>query len=683
VPLLGRDPARRDRPIRTGRRDKPIIQLPSVALRVAVVIGVAAVMFGIVFFRLWFLQILSGQEFVAQANDNRLKSVTIAAPRGNIVDRNGKVIVTTRGGEYVGIRLMDVPQGQLEQELEQLAPHLKMKPGKLRQEILAYLKPSTFELQGGKWVSFLTWDKVVSGDITGIDLIPLKEDVSKRIRTYVEEHTPSYPGVEVQDEYLRSYPNGDLAAHLLGHVGPISAEQLKTQHFKGYSGGDVVGYDGLEWTYDKWLRGRDGVAKVEVDAQGRPKAGAVVPGGRMAQPGDTLVTTIDAKVQDAAQKALVEGINLAHSNGEYDANGGAAVVLDVKSGDVLAMASYPTYNPTIWVGGISQKDYNRTFVRKSQNYPQLNRATQETKAVGSTFKAVTAIAGLEEGVISTGTTQWCPGYYISPHDTSHQKFYCWAKSGHGTLDLIGAITQSCDTYFYHVGDLFYARPGQALEDWAKRLGFGRLTGIDIPFEAPGRVPTPGWKKTWPGFKTEIDRLWKPSDSMYLAVGQGNLEATPLQLATAYAAIANGGKMVTPHLGLRIVDPAGQTVRSLEPTTPAPKVDISQETLDAVRRGLYEAAHNPAGTSAPVFYDYKVDVSGKTGTAEVWDAAANRMVNYAWYASYAPSNDPKYAVVVMIEKGGHGATTAAPATRMIYDSLFHIDSGSFSGNVNGD
>jgi penicillin-binding protein 2 len=683
VPLLGRDPARRDRPIRTGRRDKPIIQLPSVALRVAVVIGVAAVMFGIVFFRLWFLQILSGQEFVAQANDNRLKSVKIAAPRGNIVDRNGKVIVNTRGGEYVGIRLMDVPQGQLEQELEQLAPHLKMKPGKLRQEILAYLKPSTFELQDGKWVSFLTWDKVVSGDITGIDLIPLKEDVSKRIRTYVEEHTPSYPGVEVQDEYLRSYPNGDLAAHLLGHVGPISAEQLKTQHFKGYSGGDIVGYDGLEWTYDKWLRGRDGVAKVEVDAQGRPKAGAVVPGGRMAQSGDTLVTTIDANVQEAAQEALVEGINLAHSDGEYDANGGAAVVLDVKSGDVLAMASYPTYNPEIWVGGISQKDYNRTFVRKSQNYPQLNRATQETKAVGSTFKPVTAIAGLEEGVITTGTTQWCPGYYISPHDTSHQKFYCWAKSGHGTLDLIGAITQSCDTYFYHVGDLFYGRPGQALEDWAKRLGFGRPTGIDIPFEASGRVPTPGWKKTWPGFKTEIDRLWKPSDSMYLAVGQGNLEATPLQLATAYAAIANGGKMVTPHLGLRIVDPAGQTVRSLEPTTAAPKVDISQETLAAVRRGLYEAAHNPAGTSAPIFYDYKVDVSGKTGTAEVWDAAANRMVNYAWYASYAPSNDPKYAVVVMIEKGGHGATTAAPATRMIYDSLFHIDSGSFSGNVNGD
>jgi penicillin-binding protein 2 len=682
VPLLGRDPARRDRPIRTGRRDRPIIQLPSVALRVAVVIGVGVVMFGIVFFRLWFLQILSGQEFVAQANDNRLKSVKISAPRGNIVDRNGEVIVTNRGGTYVGIRLMDVPQGQLQQELESLAPHLKMKSGKLRAEILDYLRPSTYELKDGKWTSFLSWDKVVSGEITGVDLIPLKEDVSKRIRTYVEEHVPSYPGIEVQDEHLRAYPDGELAAHVLGHVGPISAEQLKTQHFKGYEGGDVVGYDGLEWTYDKWLRGRDGVAKVEVDAQGHPKAGAVVPGGRLAESGDTLVTTIDADVQRAAEKALVEGINLAHGDGQYAANGGAAVVLDVKNGDVLAMASYPTFNPNIWVGGITQKDYNKTFVRKKQNYPQLNRAIQETKAVGSTFKAVTAIAGLEEGIITTsGMTEWCDGSYIAPQDLGKTKFYCWAREGHGTLDLVGAITQSCDVYFYNVGDKFYAAQGTALEDWAKRLGFGALTGIDVPGEYPGRVPTPAWRKEH--FKTDWDKQWRPGDSINLAVGQGDLEGTPLQLATAYAAVANGGKVVTPHLGLKIVDPAGQTVRSLEPTAPARKVDISQETLDVVRRGLYQAAHDQAGTSAPVFYNYKIDVSGKTGTAEVWDAGDNRMVDYAWYASYAPSNNPRYAVVVMIEKGGHGASTAAPATRTIYDALFHVDSGEFNGQVIGD
>ncbi len=683
MPLLGRDPSRRDRPIRTGRRDKPIIQLPSIALRVAVIMGLAVVMFGIVFFRLWFLQILSGQEFVAQANDNRLKSVKIAAPRGNIVDRKGEVIVENRGGTFVGIRLMDVPAGTLDEELAQLAPHLKVKEAKLREAIKDYLRPSTYELQDGKWVSFLTWDKVVSGEITGVDLIPLAEDVSPRVRTYVEEHTPSYPGVEVSDEYLREYPQGNLAAHVLGYVGPISADQLKERHFKGYEGGDTVGYTGLEWEYDKWLRGRDGVAKVEVDAQGHPKAGAPVPGGRMAEPGDTLVTTLDAKVQEAAQKALVEGIALAHRDGAYNANGAAAVVLDVQNGEILGMASYPTFDPSVWVGGISEKKYKNLFVKKSQNYPQINRAIAETKAVGSTFKAVTSIAGLEEGVISSGTTQWCPGYYESAYDIAEKKtqFGCWAKEGHGTLDLTGAITQSCDTYFYHVGDLFYGRKGTALEDWAKRLGFGAVTGIDIPGEQEGRVPTPGWKQQH--YTTEIDKIWKPSDSIYLAVGQGNLEATPLQLAVSYAAVANGGKIVTPHLGLKITDSTGQTVRSLEPTKPAGKVDISQDTLSAVRHGLYEAAHNPAGTSAAVFAGYDVDVSGKTGTAEVWDSGENRMVDYAWYASYAPSNDPKYAVVMMIEKGGHGASTAAPATRMIYDALFHIDSGQFSGQVTGD
>jgi penicillin-binding protein 2 len=774
VPLLGSDPARRDRPIRTGRRDKPIIQLPSIALRVAIVMGVALAMFGVVFFRLWFLQILSGQEFVAQANDNRLKSITIAAPRGNIVDRHGEVIVENRGGEYVGIRLMDVPVGTLDEELERLAPHLKLKVGKLRTAITDYLKPSTMELntvtvgdepneaaivsakrsadlpdvvdvttaalpgapKAGsmaelsglapeaynglftitavtdashfqvklagdpgadattssagtvtekRWESFLTWQDVVDGEITGVDLIPLKEDVGKRIRTYVQEHAPSYPGVEVSDEYLRAYPNGNLAAHILGHVGPISAEQLETRHFKGYESGDIVGYDGLEWTYDAWLRGRDGVAKVEVDAQGHPKQGGEVPGGRMAEPGDTLVTTLDAKVQEAAQDALIEGISLAHRDGQYNANGGAAVVLDVRSGEVLAMASYPTFDPAVWVGGISEKKYRNLFVKKSQNYPQINRAIAEAKAVGSTFKAVTSIAALEEGVISSGTSVWCPGWYESESDYAEEKtkFGCWAKDGHGTLDLTGAITQSCDTYFYHVGDLFYARKGEALEDWAKRLGFGKVTGVDVPGELPGRVPTPGWKETWPGFTTEIDRIWKPSDSIYLAVGQGNLEGTPLQLAVSYAAVANGGKIVTPHLGREIVDSTGQTVRTLQPTAPSREVDISQDTLSAVRRGLYEAAHNPAGTSAPIFYNYDVDVAGKTGTAEVWDSGENRMVDYAWYASYAPFNDPRYAVVVMIEKGGHGASTAAPATRMIYDALFDIDSGEFTGQVTGD
>jgi penicillin-binding protein 2 len=678
VPLLGRDPARRDRPIRTGRRDKPIIQLPSIALRVAVILGIAAVMFGVVFFRLWFLQILSGQEFVAQANDNRLTTVKVVAPRGTIVDRHGETIVDNRPGRAVGIRLMDVPEGQLDSLVLRLSRVVKMRPKDMRKEIMDHLKPSW---PSGEGAPEFTWENVVLGKGVSLDLVVVKQDVGMKVVSYILERIQSFPGVETPSEYLRSYPQGDMAAQLLGHLGGVSAEQLETQHFKGYSGGDVVGYDGLEYTYDKWLRGRDGVARIEVDAFGRPKQTDPV-GGRMPDPGDTLVTTLDSKVQAAAEQALRTGISLAHNAKEYAANGGAAVVLDVTNGDVLGMASYPTYDPELWVGGMSTKKYKRLFVKKTANYPQLNRAIMETKAVGSTFKAVTSIAALEEGVISSGTTEWCPGSYSSPNDLADppQKFNCWATDGHGTLDLIGALTQSCDVYFYNVGNAFYNRKGTALEDWAKRLGMGKQTGIDIPGEYAGRVPTPGWKQEY--YQSEIDKIWKPGDSILLSVGQGDLEATPLQLAVTYAAVANGGKIVTPHLGLKVVDSAGQTVRDLEPPA-ARKVDMSQTTLDAVRQGLYQAAHSPAGTSAPIFYDYKVAVAGKTGTAEVWDDTVKHYVNYAWYASYAPADDPKYAVVVMIEKGGHGATSAAPATRLIYDALFNIDSGEFTGAVSGD
>jgi len=677
--VFGSERGRRDRPIRTGRRDKPIIQLPSVALRVAVIVGIAVVLFAVVFFRLWFLQILSGQDFVARANDNRLDAVKIVAPRGPIVDRHGEVIVTNRAGSAVGIRLMDVPDGELNTEIKRLARVLRVTPRAIRKEIMEYLEPSTLQQdEDGTWSSYLTWQKVVDGDITGLDLIVVKEDVSARVRSYLKEHTLSFPGVEIRDQYLRSYPHGMMAAQVLGHLGDISAEQLKDRHFKGYSAGDVVGQDGLERTYDKWLRGHDGVARIEVDAFGRPKQSQPV-SGRLADPGDTLVTTIDAKVQAATEAALRTGISLAHSDGKVEANGGAAVVLDVRNGDVLGMASYPTYDPDVWVGGISTKDWRR-LSDKHANHPMLNRAIQEAKAVGSTFKVVDAIAGLEEGVVSPYETFFCDGSFKPAVATDKTVWKCWSTDGHGSLDLVGAITQSCDVYFYNLGYRFYAANGSPLADWAKRLGMEKYTGIDLLGEVKGRVPTPEWRRKY--FETEVDKLWTPGNSINLSIGQGDLEATPLQLAVMYAAVANGGKIVTPHFGLKVTDPAGKTVRDLRPTT-SKKVDMARSTLDIVRRGLYQAANAPTGTSFAVFAGYDVPVAGKTGTAEVFDATRGGYVDYAWYASYAPADDPKYAVVVMVEKGGHGGTVAAPATRMIYDSLFDIDSGEFTGPVRSD
>ena len=662
------DSGRRGRPIRTGRRDKPIIQLPSVALRVAIMVGIAVVLFAIILFRLWFLQILSGQQFVVQANDNRLRSVKLVAPRGAITDRNGEVIVENRPGLAVGVRLMDVPAGQLNSEVVGLAGVLHMKPGKVRTDIVDHLRPS--------WPTGVPvgWTAVVDGKVASLDLVVVKEDAKLKVVSYLLEHRFSFPGVEIQKNYLRAYPHGSLAAHLLGNLGEITKEQLKEQRFKGYSAGDVVGQSGLEWSYDRWLRGRDGVAKVEVDAFGRPKSHATVPGGRSPQPGDTLVSTIDAKVQAKTEEALRYAIDLAHSGGQYQAAGGSALVLDVKTGEVIAMASYPTFDPNVWVGGISTKDYKK-LADPHANRPLLNRAIQEQKAVGSTFKVVDAIAGLEEGVISPYTTFFCNGSFKPPIASDTTVWHCWLPGGHGTSDLVRAITQSCDVYFYNVGYLFYQRQGTELEDWAVRLGMGKPTGIDVPGEVAGRVPTPAWRRSY--FKSEVGKIWTPGNSINLAIGQGDLEATPLQLAVTYAAIANGGYIVQPHIGKKIVDPQGKMVRDLQAAKPR-KVDISQGTLDVVRRGLYEAANSATGTSSAVFAGYPVQVAGKTGTAEVFGSG-----DYAWYASYAPANDPQYAVVVMIEQGGHGGAVGAPAARLIYDQLFHLKGNKSTGAVRSD
>lgn len=663
---LGRGSAwgRRGRSVRASRRDRPIIQLPSVALRVAILFGIAVVLFGVILFRLWYLQILSGEEFVAQANDNRLRSVKIVAPRGSIQDRDGKVIVENRAGLAVGIRLMDVPAGELGATVERLAGLLKMRKTSIRKKL---------ETQTGLTIAQLD----EKGSPGGIDLVIIKADVNREVVSYLLEHKQSFLGVEIRKTYLRDYPQGVLAAHLLGNTGEISREQLKEQRFKGYAAGDTVGQGGLEWAYDRWLRGRDGVAKVEVDAYGRPKSRTAAPGGRLPQPGNSLVMTIDAKVQAKTEDALRYAISLAHVTGGYSANGGAALVLDVRNGEVLAMASYPTYDPEIWVGGISTRDYEK-LAKPAANHPLLNRAIQSAKAVGSTFKVVDAVAGLEEGVITPSTSFYCDGGYKIPIDKAGTVFGCWAKNGHGTLGLVGALTQSCDVYFYNVGYRFYERQGTELADWAARLGMGKTTGIDIPGEVAGRVPTPEWRKSY--FKSEIDKIWTPGHSINLAIGQGDMEATPLQLAVTYAAIANGGTIVKPHLGLKIVDAQGKLVRDLDPGK-GDQIDISQGTLDVVQHSLREAASAPTGTSAAVFAGYPVAVAGKTGTAEVWDSG--RYVNYAWYASYAPFDDPRYVTVVMVEKGGHGGTVAAPAARLIYDALFKVKGGKVTGSTRSD
>ncbi len=641
-----RQPVRRERPIRTGRADQPLLLTPSIALRVAILVGLGLVMVAVILFRLWFLQVLSAERYMDAANDNRLRSVKVVAPRGAIVDRDGEVIVENRPGLAVGIRPMDVPEGRLEAVTTRLAKVLGMRPRKIRRALEEY---------GGY----------------PYDLVVLKEDVSRGVVSRILERKDLFPGVEVRRTYLRAYPHGDLAAHLLGHLGEIDGEQLKQPAYRDYSAGDVIGQGGVESAYDRWLRGRDGVAKIEVDAFGRPKGSAPV-GGRLAEPGDTLVLTLDADVQQAAERAVRYGVQLAHANRSWAANGGAAVVLDVRNGEVLAMASYPSFDPEVYVGGLSEKDWAR-LSKPSANNPIVNKAAQGLYAPGSTYKAIDAVAALEEGVISPYTRFYCNGRFPPSGELGKTYWNCWLRGGHGHDNVTEALSESCDVFFYNVGYAFYKRPGSELAEWSVRLGLGRPTGLDIPGEAKGLVPTPEWRQEY--FESEVDKIWKPGNSILMAIGQGDLQVTPLQMAVAYATIANGGTVVQPHLARKVLTPQGEVRREFE-FEPRREVEISTGTLEQVRKGLRMAATQ--GTSAAVFAGYPVAVAGKTGTAEVYGKG-----DYAWYASYAPFDEPRYAVVVMIEQGGHGGAVAAPAARVIYDALFGLDTGLSTGATGTD
>jgi len=740
--LLGKVP---ERVLRAGRRDRPIAQLPPLGLRIAGLAAVALIVFAVILFRLWFLQILTGQQYVAAANNNRLRTITVPAPRGVIVDSTGKVVlVDNRPALAVGLRLMDVPQGQLRTELSTLATYVGASQAGVREyvarhagaglKVLATAVPdaaisalraealpgvyassgtvaddgsvglapngTTIDTATGKVtvkavpdhrldhvIARLSaalgsahvpasspaelYESFVRQASLAYDVVIAKEDVKQARVFRVREHESSFPGLVVRTDYLRAYPQGSLAEHVLGSIGPVTQDELKQRQFAGLPQTSVVGQGGVEYTYDQWLRGRDGQYKIEVDSMGRPKPNATIPGGVSAVPGDTLQLSINAKVQKAAEDAIKKGIEIAHANHFWRADGGAAVVMDVKTGAIIASASNPTYDPTIYQSGTAKQ-----WKQVQANNALLNLVDQGQYSTGSTFKPITAIAALESGVITKYSTFFCNGAF----KRDKQTFKCWSYPvGHGNVNMETALEESCDVYFYNLGFIFNGRKGTELEDWASRLGFGKKTGVDIPGEYPGLVPTPTWKRahySGPQWH-EVDRIWNPGDSIQMAIGQGYFLATPLQLATAYAAIANGGNVVTPHVGMTIKDAAGRLVQQV--ATPAPRhLDISQSTLDTIHEGLKLAANATNGTSAPVFAGYPVMVAGKTGTAEKVGEDYT-----AWYASFAPANDPKYVVVVMIHQGGHGGTSAAPAAKLIYDALFNIKGGVPAGNLHSD
>ncbi len=644
------------------RAEEPYRLTPRLALRVGLLGTVAIAVFVTLFLRLWSLQILNGEQLLRAAQNNQLREVRVPAPRGSILDRNGLPLVTNVPSKVVQIDQSSLPKTKNARlrELRKLSRILRVP---LR-EIGTTLRRHRYDL---------------------LTPVTIKSDVSRAQAGYLAEREDDFPGVRVKDMALRYYPHRELAAHVLGYVGDITQEQLDALAKQGYSSGDTIGQSGIESEYDKYLRGAPGLEILRVNSLGR-KQGATIP---LVPPhaGNTVRLTLDLKLQMAAEEALRYGIERARNSGCqgcWYSNGGAIVAMDPRDGSIRAMASNPTYPPSLYVGRVRQRALDAAGLTsrsaESMNYPALDRVINAAYPPGSTFKPVTAIAAMQEHILQPFEPLACTGEY----EKNGQVFKNWDPFVSEAMTLTTALARSCDTYFYQVGYRFYGMParlGPRLQMWASRFGFGQKTGIDLGSERFGLLPTPAWrketytKKTDPGH-WQIDRLWKPGDSIQLAIGQKDLLVTPLQMARFYAMVANGGKLVTPHLLLDVEQASanrapGRVVPTPRPPAPEP-TNVDAQALGVVREGLFEATHSTLGTSAAIFGGFPIPISGKTGTAEKFiDPGDGYLHNFSqsWWCGYGPSNSPDLVVCVLIENGGHGGDAAAPAALKVFEQFF--------------
>ena len=646
------------------RVEEPYRFTPQLALRLGILGAVALLAFGILFFRLWALQVLSGPQYLHAALDNQLRSVRVEASRGEILDRNDYPLVATVAGTAVQLSPADLPKTWPARlaELRRLSRVLHVP---LRQ-ILVGIKR-----RGNDPITPVTVRQSVSRDA------PIN---------YLIEREEQFPGVRIVPTYLRSYPYGSIAAQMLGYVSEISPQQLKHLRRRGYQPGDTIGQAGLESSYDSYLRGQDGLAQLTVDSLGRPRSDLVQT--RQPRPGESIRLTLDLKLQRAAENAIRYGIDLALQHNQWQADGGAIVALDPRDGSILAMASYPTYDPRVYTGRVTMKQLAAAGLTGGtaavHNYPSLNRAINGVYPAGSTFKPITALAALQTHIISPSTVLECTGSYtVYKSDGSVAQVFHNVDPGiYEAMTLPTAIGASCDTWFYQVGYDFYTAPpsaGHPLQAWAARFGIGRKTGVDVGPESAGLLPTPEWrhrtftKKTDP-HNWQIDRSWKPGDSIQLAIGQKDLLVTPLQMARFYALLANGGKLVRPHLVQDVIEGGGgksppRVTHRFVPPAPQP-VGLDPTALAVVQDGLFQATHASYGTSVSVFGSFQPPIAGKTGTAQ--KNPNTNQLDQSWWCGYGPANStepPQLVVCALIENGGFGADAAAPAALKVFQEFF--------------
>lgn len=562
--------------------------------------ALVVVLFTILVGRLWQLQIIQGPYYLRLSEENRVRDLRLPAPRGIIYDRKGRPLVSNRAAFTVSV---------LPRELDD--------PAKVFPRLANILNLPEAEIR----------DRLSRARVRPFEPVRLQRDLPKAIVARIEESRLDLPGVIIEVEPVRHYLYGSLAAHVLGQMGEISPGELAA--WTGYRMGDLVGKAGIERVYDRALRGRDGRVRVEVDARGRPVRELT---GEPSSPGRSIVLTIDLDVQQAAEAAL-------------GSRTGAVVVMDPRNGEVLALASHPTFDPNAFAAGISARNWTR--LTGDRGLPLLNRAVDSAYEPGSVFKIVTAAAALTRGTATRSSRINCPGFLRLGGRTFRD------LKAHGTVDFITGVAQSCNVFFWTLG----LRTGNdALAQMARALGLGERTGIDLPSEAPGLIPSSAWKQR------VLGEPWYPGDTLNMAIGQGWVNTTPLQIARMVATVGSGGTMVRPHLVRGLLDPADRRMDRVA-VRPARHIYMPPEALRTLRDSLEAVVVRGTGRAVAI---PGLRIAGKTGSAE-----NPRGEPHAWFAAYAPADQPRIAVAVIVEHGRRGGLVAAPIAKAVVQAALPL------------
>ena len=636
--------------------------------------------------RLWYLQVMTGSSYTRLAAQDQTQTVITPAVRGKILDDGGQPLADNSSSLVVTVNMMDLaaqPDGGAA-VLHRLASLLGMSHKLLTEKMRLC----------NAHVSQPCWPG------SPYQPVPVEQNVPGSVAVQIMQDHTRYPGVSAGVVPLARYPkpDGALPAQLLGYLGPITPQQMKQQHLPttGFSGTDLVGQAGLQLQYNKWLQGTPGQDVLSVNNAGQ-QLGTVR--ATLPKTGDNLVTSINARLQGDVQNILAATLRKAQQQGNVHATTGAAVVLTT-TGRVVAMASVPSYNPSIWTGGISNQQYRQLF-GQAAGEPILNRVTQGQYAPGSTFKVTSTAAAVAAGYPLTGTYN-CPATY----SIGKASFANDGAPNLGPMSLHEALVVSCDTVFYELANQIYSHdnnrynvvtkpsvPVQEMQKMELGWGFGRDPGIDLPEQSAGSIPTRAWLyylwkanahrgQDWCKYGNangtyvqqieyqdcHYGNVWEPGQAAIAAIGQGYVSVTPLQLADAYAALANGGKLYSPRIGRAIIGPTGQLVKRIYPKL-IRRLPVAGATLAYIRGALADVTTG-GGTAAGAFSGFprgQVCVAGKTGTAEVFNSSVTSV-----FASFAPCTNPKYVVVVMVPRSNYGADVAAPAVRQIYDSIYGLE-----------